>query len=301
MPKTTAHKKTLIKRKLAVPSPSHPVAHSLHIKQTHDLMASKCWAEQCWGQTPNQGSGPPTTSAGLPVCKICIQCVCVCAKYLLFIFMGWQCVILYTHTHTSLCLFTFILHIFCYQFKLACESLGVGNIDEVLISFYESLNSSHTFTTASDETRAHTCTELHVWVRFVQPCVTMHSVAVMIAWAFMWTTAYCPHMSLAQTDNDIDWYVKQSHLKPSTPPRLPCDLVLFYIYNRLCLWLRATEAKTVCPVRDVSMWVMCACVWGGVVLSPLSLTSPPHHPPGQDPLHLFTLLSDLKPRGQKKI
>lgn len=96
----------------------------------------------------------------------------------------------------------------------------------------------------------------------------------MIAWAFMWTTAYCPHMWLAQTDNDIDWYVKQSHLKPSTPtlPRLPCDLVF---YNRLCLWLKATEAKTVCPVRDMSMWVMCACVWGGVVLSPLSLTTPP--------------------------
>ncbi len=39
-------------------------------------------------------------------------------------------------------------------------------------------------------------------------------------------------------------------------------------------------------------------LYGGVVLSTLSLTSSPH-PPGQDPLHLFTLLSDLKPRGQK--
>ena len=71
---------------LADPFPSHPVAHILHIKQTHDLMVSKFWAKWCRGQKPNQGPGPPTKSAFLPVCKICIYCV----------FMRvWMCVLMF--------------------------------------------------------------------------------------------------------------------------------------------------------------------------------------------------------------
>lgn len=59
----------------------------------------------------------------------------------------------------------------------------------------------------------------------------------------------------------------------------------------------AEGLKTVCPVRDVSMWVMRSCF--RVLSSPLSLRPAAPHPSGQDPLHLFTLFSDLKPGGQK--
>lgn len=65
-----------------------------------------------------------------------------------------------------------------------------------------------------------------------------------------------------------------------------------------CSSCEAAEGlKTVCPVRDVSVWVMRSCF--RVLSSLLPLRPAVPHPLGRDPLHLFTLFSDLKRGGQK--
>lgn len=83
-----------------------------------------------------------------------------------------------------------------------------------------------------------------------------------------------PEHIVMNTDYHTDWYAcKRNNLKRSPPvltvvPRL-CDFVTLSHKHRLFLLSKSKGAKTVCPVRDMSVWVMCSCV--GVLSSPLCL------------------------------
>lgn len=115
-------------------------------------------------------------------------------------------------------------------------------------------------------------------------------------------SAHCSRTQLTQRDRLTDWYAwEQNNLKPLLP--LPT-------YTNTVMWLcrsvlQAQSASAVkehrggwaSGARGVSVRVTCSRV--GVLSSPPVSDQPPLHPPGQDLLHLFTLLSDLKPQGQK--
>lgn len=102
------------------------------------------------------------------------------------------------------------------------------------------------------------------------------------------------------------WLIRMQTKKPKAITSHPCSC------PKTVTWLcrSQSQAQSVLAVKErrgensvsgerhVSVSDVLLC--GGVVLSTLSLTSSPH-PSGRDPLHLFTLLSDLKPRGQKTL
>lgn len=99
-----------------------------------------------------------------------------------------------------------------------------------------------------------------------------------------------PEHIVMNTDYHTDWYAcKRNNLKRSPPvltvvPRL-CDFVTLSHKHRLFLLSKSKGAETVCPVRDMSVWVMCSCV--GVLSSPLCLWPASPRPRPFPSLHII--------------
>lgn len=75
--------------------------------------------------------------------------------------------------------------------------------------------------------------------------------------------------------------------------------LLLSVRSTVCSSRQRAKGPKQCVRCEARQCEWCAPAWG-VVLSTLSMTSFPH-PPGQDPLHLFTIPSDLKAGGQKNL
>lgn len=122
-----------------------------------------------------------------------------------------------------------------------------------------------------------------------------------------------PEHIVMATDYHTDWYAcKWNNLKTSPPvltvvPRLSCDFVALSHKHSLFLLSKSTGAETVCPVRDMTVWVMCSyvgvlssslCLWPtSPVLQAKTLSISSHYPVtwnqrAKKPRHLLRLLNE---------
>lgn len=94
--------------------------------------------------------------------------------------------------------------------------------------------------------------------------------------------------------------ITSSHHIPSLKLSQDCHVTLLLsVTSTACSSCKRAEGRKQCVRWETCQCEWCAPVWG-VLSSPLCLwPAPIYHPPGQDPLHLLTLLNDLKPQGQK--